>query len=272
MVKHWGLRLAAGILVLCMVTTVLGDECASKCTSPCTPKKCHDIADVPGGCWFNGVHCINCIGGDKNVNTCEDYGVEFSCILNPCGVSGGCELIVDTCVTPGLHAFECKIRGCEFGYRCMADGGCIHFLTSTQSYCNTAYKEHGLFYDLSDPEACERVGEVCREIDRRYDSLSNETEIEARIKNKCLALKNMCLQCQGDCKLRKTMGDIERIIYGIAAGLAILMLTINGIRLLTSEDSVTRGNAKKAIAYVILSLLTVVIAVKFIEYVWITFL
>ncbi|MEA3254929.1 MAG: hypothetical protein U9Q22_03735, partial [Candidatus Altiarchaeota archaeon] len=72
-----------------MATTVLGDECESKCTPPCTRLKCHNIFDVPGGCWFNGVDCINCMGGDKDIDTCEDYGND-SCILNPCGVSGSC--------------------------------------------------------------------------------------------------------------------------------------------------------------------------------------
>ncbi|MEA3254200.1 MAG: pilin, partial [Candidatus Altiarchaeota archaeon] len=163
-----------------------------------------------------------------------------------------------------------KSKGCELGYKCMADGECIHFSVPVQEYCNTAYREHGLFYNPSDPGACEKVGKVCSKIDDRCDALSNKTPIEGKIKDKCITLKHMCLQCQGDCKLRKNVGNIEGIIYGIAAGIAILMLTINGIRLLTSDDSTTRDNAKKSIIYVILSLLIIVIAVKFIEYVWIS--
>ena len=81
----------------------------------------------------------------------------------------------------------------------------------------------------------------------------------------------MCLQCQGDCELRKSVNGIENIIYGTAAGLAVLLLAINAVRLMSAEDSLTRSNAKKGIAYVALSLLLILIAVKFIEYVWISF-
>ncbi len=272
MVKNRKIKLAVSILLLfSMITPTLGDECGEKCTSPCTALKCHTISDVPGGCWFNGVDCINCKDGDRDINICEDYGID-SCEFNPCGISGSCKWVMDTCISSDLPALRCKTMGCKFGYRCMADGECVHFSVSVQEYCNTAYKEHGLFYDLSDPRACENVGKVCTEIGKKCDRILNETTIESKIKEECIALKQMCLQCQGDCELRKNVGDIEGIIYGIAAGIAILMLTINGIRLLTSEDSISRDNAKKSMVYVILSLLIIVIAVKFIGYVWISFL
>jgi len=65
------------------------------------------------------------------------------------------------------------------------------------------------------------------------------------VKEECTVLKQMCLQCQGDCELRRSVAGIENIIYGTAAGLAVLLLAINGVRLMSAEDSLTRSNAKR---------------------------
>ena len=62
------------------------------------------------------------------------------------------------------------------------------------------------------------------------------------------------------------MKDIENIIFGIAAGLAILMIGLSGVRLMSSRDPEERENAKKGIIYVVLALIVIVVTTKLVEY------
>jgi hypothetical protein len=137
-----------------------------------------------------------------------------------------------------VNAYDCKVVGCPHEYRCMANGECTPL--SVKEYC----EDHGkplYIYDAS-------------LFSRNCSDIINEKE------------EKLCKQCQGDYELQKTVSDIEAIIFGIAAGLAILMISVNGVRLITSKDAKERGNAKRGIAYVILALTVIVMATKFMEY------
>ncbi len=142
---------------------------------------------------------------------------------------------------------DCKIKGCPTGQRCMGDSCCTAL--SVEEYCHSI----GFLYDITDPEACNILGEKC-------ENLSDATDIEE-------ATKLLCRQCQGDCELKKFLKDVETAVYGIAAGLAILMLIVNGVYILTSQDPEVRDNAKKSIVYIIIALILIIIAVEFVKYV-----
>jgi hypothetical protein len=264
------MRICAGMLFLaCLSCISYADDCKDQCSPSCDALKCGMLSPVLGGCWFDGADCWSCTGS-KSVSTCEQYGQD-SCEFNSCGIPYQCKWILNTCLTSGIMQPNCKTKGCAFSYNCMADGECVHFSVSTQAYCTNVYTAHGFAYDLGDPSSCEKVGEVCKKTDEKCKELSSSPLASVQRKNECTTLKQMCLQCQGDCELRRSVSGIENIIYGTAAGLAVLLLAINAVRLMSAEDSLTRSNAKKGIAYVVLSLLLILIAVKFIEYVWISF-
>ncbi len=264
------LTLLAGILLLvCLAYISYGDDCQDQCTAPCDALKCQMLSPVFGGCWFDGANCWSCTGS-KAVTACEQYGSEEACQANACSISSTCQWIMDACLSTGISQSNCKTKGCAFSYKCMADGECVHFSVSTQDYCRNVYTEHGFSYNLADPASCDKVDSVCKKTDEKCQELS-EASADLERQNECALLRQMCLQCQGDCELRRSVNSIENIIYGTAAGLAVLLLAINAIQIMTAEDALARSNAKKGIAYVALSLLIILIAVKFIEYVWISF-
>jgi len=263
------LNICAGIFFLACVSCIsYADDCKDKCTAPCSAMSCSMLSPVLGGCWFDGADCWSCTGA-KPVSTCEQYGQD-SCEMNTCGIPNKCKWLMNSCLSTVLMQPNCKTKGCSFSYICMADGECVHFSVSTQAYCANVYTEHGFAYDIGDPASCEKVSEICKKTDEKCKEVSSGSASVAR-KKECTAIKQMCLQCQGDCELRRSVTSLESIIYGTAAGLAVLLLAINAVRLMTAEDSLTRSNAKKGIVYVALSLLLILIAVKFIEYVWISF-
>lgn len=137
-----------------------------------------------------------------------------------------------------VGADDCRITGCPPDYRCIANGECTPL--SIKNYCET----HGIPLYIYN------------------DSLLTRNCTEELI----LEEQKLCQQCQGDYELRKTVQDVENIIYSTGIGIAGLMLIINAIFLMTSEDIAARNNAKKAILYVVVGLIILVIAVKFAEY------
>jgi len=274
MVEKRKIRAFALALALLWTTGIaLGDKCREECSSPgaCTPLKCHFLSDVPGRCWYNGKDCVNCKAGDKDVKTCMDYGKD-SCEVNPCKIPDGCAWAGTVCSPANPVPMGCISGGCKFSYRCMADGECVHYTVSVQEYCSTAYRRHGLNYDPKNAASCDAVGAVCKEIDKKCGNIIEETLAGTKRRDECISLQRMCLQCYGDCQLQKNIGTVEQVVYGIAAGIAILLTIINGITLATSEDEAARGNAKRSIAYVVLSLAVIVTAVKVVEYLWISFI
>lgn len=72
--------------------------------------------------------------------------------------------------------------------------------------------------------------------------------------------------CQKTCGFKKNMSDIISLFY-IASGIvAAIMLTINGMRLFSSENPARREEAKRGIWYILLALGIVVIGGMFITY------
>lgn len=254
---------------------VYADECGDACSADpagCSALRCHLLSVALGGCWFDGSVCRNCKGGDRDVHVCEDYSME-SCGVNPCSLDSVCRWSkADVCISSGTTLLDCKAKGCRFSYRCMADGECVHYTTSVQEYCNTAYREYGFFYELDDTAACVKVGEVCKEVDKKCGLINTSTLDGKERKRECLILKSMCLQCQGDCELRRNIASIENVVYGITAGIAVVLLVVYGLQLASSEDALTRNNAKKSMMYVVIGLAVIALAVKAVEYIWVTFI
>ncbi len=56
------------------------------------------------------------------------------------------------------------------------------------------------------------------------------------------------------------IGDINAILYGIAAGVAILLIVIHGVRWKTAGSAEGREEAKRGILNVILGLVVIIIA------------
>ncbi len=135
-------------------------------------------------------------------------------------------------------AYDCKLEGCPLDYRCMSNGECTPLLV--KQYC----EDHGKpFY----------VYNVAL-IARNCNDILDENE------------QRLCTQCKGDYELRKNASDIENIIYGITAGLAILMLGWYGIGLITARNPDERDNAKRAVLYVVFAVVVIAVATKFVEY------
>ena len=57
-----------------------------------------------------------------------------------------------------------------------------------------------------------------------------------------------------------TIGGVNTVLYGIAAGIAALMVTIHAIKWKTAENPAEREEAKKGIISVILALMLIMIA------------
>ena len=139
---------------------------------------------------------------------------------------------------PFALGYDCKIDGCPGNFNCMANGECTPL--TVKEYCEDHGKPFYIYNDLLLVRNCSEILNLKEE--------------------------KLCLQCQADYELRKNVGDIENIVFGIAAGLAILMISLSGIKLMTSRDPEERENAKKGIIYVILALIIIVIATKLVEY------
>ncbi|MBN2251268.1 MAG: PKD domain-containing protein [Candidatus Altiarchaeota archaeon] len=241
----------AQLMVFLLVSASLpasGDECESCCGAFCDVNRCILKCDfgfesdpLVRGCsfWAAGTgSCHNCQNGDSDVDSCEDYPDEKSCTENYCGVGAGCEWNGVSCSRKIVPSRDCRLEGCPKDYRCIANGECTTL--SVEDYCaghNYVYAEELLSMECSDPLFPASENSLCRE-------------------------------CRSDYELKKTTDDIKGMVYGIAAGLAALMLVINGVRLLTSEDAVGRENAKKSMVYITLGLLAIISAINFIESVY----
>ncbi len=57
-----------------------------------------------------------------------------------------------------------------------------------------------------------------------------------------------------------TIGGVNTVLYGIAAGIAALMITLHAIRWKTAENPSEREEAKKGIISVILAIVLIMIA------------
>jgi len=57
-----------------------------------------------------------------------------------------------------------------------------------------------------------------------------------------------------------TIGDINYILYGIAAGIAILLIVIHGVKYKTTDNPDVRENAKRGIINVVIGLAIIIIA------------
>jgi PKD repeat protein len=239
------LIIAGFFLITAALQVSYGDECNDCCGPFCDENICvlkceHIYKNDPliRGCAFwnelTGT-CHNCQYGDMDIKSCPDYPGEKSCKENPCGIGAGCEWSGGYCSRKLVPAQDCRFIGCNEGYKCIPNGDCTAL--SIEEYCagnNYPYSPALLSKRCDDPIFPPFEQALCRE-------------------------------CQSDYELAKTSGDIREIVYGVAAGLAVLLLLMNALKLLTSEDAAARSGAKKGMVYILIGLIVIVSAVSFIE-------
>lgn len=235
------------LITLCILFLSMGvhsDECSECCGYLCDKDLCYLRCNYRykedlriQGCWFWNDKCYNCQNGNFDIDSCEDYPDRESCEENLCGIPNGCEFTTGVCVM-SKKGPDCRIDGCPSGYRCMANGECTSL--SIQDYC----KEHGYEY--------------------------NDELLKRECKTPVMPHREqaLCEECKSDYELKKSSGDIKNIIYGISAGIAILMLVISGVKLLTSIDPLSRENAKRSIMYVIMALIVIIVATNFVDIIY----
>lgn len=233
------------LLLIAALPVSFGDECASCCGSFCDENICVLRCDFTyksnpliRGCLFWEEltdTCHNCRSGDMDIGSCPDYPNEKSCKENPCGIGAGCEWNGGYCTRKLVPAEDCRYTGCPGGYTCIPNGECTSL--SVKDYCT----RHNYLYNG------ELLTKKCD--DPIYPPLEQA----------------LCRECQSDYELGKTTDDIRGMIYGAAAGLAVLLLAINGMKLLTAEDAAARSGAKKGVVYIIIGLAVIVSALSFIE-------
>lgn len=68
--------------------------------------------------------------------------------------------------------------------------------------------------------------------------------------------------------IASTVGGLNNLLYGVAAGIAALMITIHAIRWKTAGSPAEREAAKKGILNVILGLALIIVAASLVEMVY----
>ncbi|MFZ2455654.1 MAG: pilin [Candidatus Altiarchaeia archaeon] len=58
----------------------------------------------------------------------------------------------------------------------------------------------------------------------------------------------------------ETIGDVNNLLYGVAAGIALLLITLHAVRWKTAENPTDREEAKKGMINVIIGLIVIMIA------------
>ncbi len=79
-------------------------------------------------------------------------------------------------------------------------------------------------------------------------------------------LKACMGSCEGTCEVNKEFCGIILILQSIAAGLAVLMLAINGFKWMVADDSQGRIDAKRGVYYVFIGLAVVIISFALVNY------
>ena len=76
-----------------------------------------------------------------------------------------------------------------------------------------------------------------------------------------IAVIIVCAACPAHAAdILETVGGLNNLVYGIAAGLAALMITLHAIRFKTADNPNDREEAKRGIINVILALLLIIVA------------
>jgi hypothetical protein len=83
---------------------------------------------------------------------------------------------------------------------------------------------------------------------------SNYADATQKMPDKCQ------LSCSSTCGYKGLVNDIVNVIYYAAGTIGALMLIINGLRLITSQDPNDRSAAKNGIIYVIIALIIIILA------------
>jgi len=218
---------------------------------------------------FLGLHCLNYTGSitDRSGNTlfvCDsaiqpnpDGYCLTRCELTDQGKKCRCSL-VQAC------AEECKESPtgesyCEYekNFRCEGHYNCTDGATPNVS-CGSVPE-----CKVRCAEACGRrteCGDECEDCCKReMCSKANYSreEVEA-----CTST------CEGTCKMRKSVCDIESILTNLAIWIAVAMFTFNAFQLLVSADPEGRDKAKKGIFYVLIGLILFFVTVSLVNYLY----
>ncbi len=73
-------------------------------------------------------------------------------------------------------------------------------------------------------------------------------------------LSVLAFSCLGWASFEESVGGVNNILYGIAAGIAVLVITLHVVRWKTAENPTDREEAKKGIFNVILGIIVIIVA------------
>lgn len=75
--------------------------------------------------------------------------------------------------------------------------------------------------------------------------------------------------CEGTCDVNREFCVIILILESVAAGMAVLMLMVNGLKFITADDASGRTDAKRGVFYVFIGLALVLVAFALVNYLYI---
>ena len=76
------------------------------------------------------------------------------------------------------------------------------------------------------------------------------------------------LSCNSKCKFYSEFCNIITLLQILSPGIGIILLSINGIRWITSDDEESRDSAKKGVIYVIIGLLIIMISLAVVNMIY----
>lgn len=80
----------------------------------------------------------------------------------------------------------------------------------------------------------------------------------------------VCMEsCKGTCEVNGEFCGVILILQSIAAGLAVLMLAVNGFKWMTADDAQGRIDARRGVFYIFIGLALVIIAFALVNYLYV---
>jgi hypothetical protein len=192
-----------------------------------------------------------------------------------------CSLFTITaCNVPGVCKWDNTLKKCvptnpdtsNLPGTCTTSGG---FITAEcPCSCKQDLKVYALYKkgDLPDEFECQIAKQYCHEKCARNCggnttcAKDNDADCGTCCQTYCSGdyggtLTYPCQEsCSSTCSYRGLVNSVVQVIYAVAGVLGALFIIINGLRIVTSEDPNDRTAAKRAIIYVIIALIIIILA------------
>ncbi|MBN2013748.1 MAG: TrbC/VirB2 family protein [Candidatus Altiarchaeota archaeon] len=220
-----------------------------------TPPGCcgeyEGIACLEYGQTYGGLTCDDSIQVNPNVPCLveckyDESAAECSCTLveacaMKCDAGPPAACVYDDFICMGLH-YKCS-NGAEPEVKCSNTVDCKYQCASKcgrEATCST------------DCENCCNSPLWCNKVSMY--AYGNEE-------------KKVCMEnCMGVCRANEELCNVLYIIYGVAAGISILLIMFHGMKWMLSDDIEGRQDAKRGIAYVFVGLILIITAASLANY------